>query len=365
MGSVMDRNEVVALVEELAPPRYAASWDNVGLQVGHPGGEVRGVLVSVNPSLAAATQAIARRCNLLITHHPILFKPAKALLTDREPGCTIARLLGHDITLYAAHTNLDATACNRRIADLLGWKLDSVLDPGGSDAWYKVAVFVPTSQADDVARAMWEAGGGIASGYDLASVTQPAEGTFRARSAPGSIPRLHTVAGTRLEVVTRQRDLDAVLGAVRRAHPYETPACDVYRLESGGDHWGIGLWGDLPEAATVREIASRVRTALHPRCMRLVGDPDRLVRRVAVCSGSGGDLWRRATDRGVDLYITGEIRYHAALEARDSGIAILEIGHQASEEPVVDFLVGYLRERLPTTIPVEAFHEAEPFENMM
>lgn len=359
----MDRNAVVALVEELAPPRYAASWDNVGLQVGDPGGEVRGVLVSVNPSLAAATQAIAKRYNLLITHHPLIFKPAKALPTDREPGRTVARLVGNDITLYAAHTNLDATACNQRIADLLGWRLDSVLDPGGRESWYKVAVFVPTSQAEEVTRAMWEAGGG--SVYDLASFTQPAEGTFRARSAPGTIPRLHTVAGTRLEVVARQRDLDDVLTAVRRAHPYETPACDVYKLESGGDAWGIGLYGDLPEPATIRDVAARVRKALHPRTMRLVGDPGRTVRRVGVCSGSGGDLWPRAADKGVELYITGEVRYHAALEARDRGVAILEIGHQASEEPVVDFLVGYLRERLPTTVPVEAFHEEEPFENMV
>lgn len=360
----MDRNAVIALVEEIAPPRYAAAWDNVGLQVGDPGGEARGVLVSVNPSLAAATYAIAKRHNLVITHHPLLFKPARALPTNREPGRTTAKLMGNDITLYAAHTNLDATACNQRIADLLGWKLDMVLDPGGREPWYKVAVFVPTSQAEDLARAMWEAGGGSAAGYDLASFTQPAEGTFRARSAPGSIARLHTVAGTRLEVVARERDLDGVVTAARRAHPYETPACDVYRLESGGDAWGLGLYGDLAECMTIRDIAAKIRKALHPRTMRLVGDPDRAVQRVGVCSGSGGDLWQRAADKGVDLFITGEVRYHAALEARDRGVAILEIGHQASEEPVVDFLVGYLRERLPTSVPVEAFHEEEPFENM-
>ncbi len=360
----MDRNAVIALVEEIAPPRYAAAWDNVGLQVGDTAGELRGVLVSVNPSLAAATQAIAKRFNLVITHHPLLFKAAKALPTDHEPGRTAAKLMGHDITLYAAHTNLDATACNRRIADLLGWKLDHVLEPGGREPWYKVAVFVPTSQSEDVARAMWEAGGGTAANYDLASFTQPAEGTFRARAAAGSIARLHTVAGTRLEVVTRQCDLDDVLVAARRAHPYEAPACDVYRLESGGDAWGLGLYGELLEATSIREVAARVREALHPRTMRLVGDASRTVRRVGVCSGSGGDLWNRAADKGVELYITGEVRYHAALEARDRGVAILEIGHQASEEPVVDFLVGYLRERLPTTVPVEAFHEEEPFENM-
>jgi dinuclear metal center YbgI/SA1388 family protein len=358
----MDRRAVLALVEDLAPPAYAASWDNVGLQAGNPEGQTRGVLVSVNPSLAAVSYAIAKRYNLLITHHPLIFKAQKSLPTDREPGRTIGKCLGNDLTVYAAHTNLDTTACNRRIADLLGWKLDHVLDPGGRDAWYKVAVFVPTSQAEDLARAMWEAGGGSAANYDLATLTQPAEGTFRARSAPGTLARLHTVAGTRLEVVARQRDLDDVLSAVRRTHPYETPACDVYRLESGGDTWGLGLYGDLPEPQTIAEIAVRVRTALAPRSLRLVGDVARTVKRVGVCSGSGGDLCQRAADRGVELFLTGEVRYHTALDARDRNLAILEVGHQASEEPVVDFLVGYLRERLPTTVPVEAFHEAEPFE---
>ncbi|MBM3273516.1 MAG: Nif3-like dinuclear metal center hexameric protein, partial [Candidatus Sericytochromatia bacterium] len=150
----------------------------------------------------------------------------------------------------------------------------------------------------------------------------------------------------------------------RRTHPYETPACDVYKLESGGDTWGLGLYGDLPEPRKISEIADRVRTALTPRSLRLVGDAARTVKRVAICSGSGGDLCHRAADRGVELFLTGEVRYHTALEARDRDLAILEVGHQASEEPVVDFLVGYLRERLPTTVPVEAFHEAEPFENI-
>ena len=117
----MDRNAVISLVEGIAPTRYAATWDNVGLQVGSTAGEARGILVSVNPSMAAASCAIARQYNLIITHHPLLFKPARALATDREPGRTAAKLLAGDITLYAAHTNLDATACNRRIADLLGW----------------------------------------------------------------------------------------------------------------------------------------------------------------------------------------------------------------------------------------------------
>ena len=318
--------------------------------------------MSVNPSMAAATYAGAKRHNLIITHHPLIFKAIKSLATDREPGRTTAHLLSHDIALYSAHTNLDATAANRRLGDLLGWQLDKVLEPGGRDPWYKIAVFVPTSQAEDLSRAMWEAGGGRQVGHDMASVMHPGEGTFRARSGVGTIARLQTVAGTRLEIVTPRRDLEGVITAMRRTHPYETVAYDVFELENGGDTWGMGLYGDLLEPVAIRDVAQRVRQALDPRSLRLVGDLDRQIKRVAICSGSGSDLALLAADRGVDLFITGEIRYHSALEAKDRGLAILELGHQASEEPVVDFLVGYLRERLPTTIAVEAFHEQEPFE---
>lgn len=365
LGDTMDRRTAMALVEELAPLRYAASWDNSGLQVGSAEGEVTGVLVAVNPSPAAARHASSSGHNLLITHHPLIFKATKQLATDRDPGRTIAHLLAHDITAYAAHTNLDATACNYRLADLLGWRLDRVLDPGGSESWYKVAVFVPAEKRDDVARAMWEAGAGIPGGYDLASLSQPSEGTFRAKGGTGMLPRLQTVAGTRLEVVTRGRQVEDVVSAMRRVHPYETVSYDVFKLENSGEPWGMGLYGKLAEPQTIGEIAQRVRHALSPRSLRLVGDLSRKVSTVGICSGSGGDLAHRAADCGVELYITGEIRYHTALEVRDRGLAVLEIGHQASEEPVVDFLVGHLARQLPSTVPVEAFHELEPFEVLL
>ncbi|MBU6430362.1 MAG: Nif3-like dinuclear metal center hexameric protein, partial [Cyanobacteria bacterium REEB65] len=240
-------------------------WDNCGLQAGNIAGPTTGVVVSVNPSYAAAARAVARGANLLITHHPLLFKATRSLPTDRDPGKTMALLLAHDVTCYAAHTNLDVTACNHRIADLLGWSLDGVIEP--------LAAISPNS----------------------------------------------------------------------------------------GEAVGLGLYGDLPEAATLCDIADRVRQALAPQSLRLVGDPDRPVGRIGVCSGSGGDLVHAAADRGVELYITGEVRYHTALEALERGLAILEVGHQASEEPVVEVLVGFLKERLPAGLLVEAFHEPEPF----
>ena len=352
----------MALVEELAPLPYAASWDNSGLQVGDPGGEVTGVLVALNPSRAAVQQAIARGHNLLVTHHPLLFKATKQLRTDRDPARTAALLLAHDVTAYAAHTNLDATASNHRLADLMGWRLDRVLEPGGSEPWFKIYVFVPAEKREEVARAMWEAGAGLPGGSDLASLSLQSEGTFRVRGGTGMLPRLQAVSGARLEVVARQRQVDDVVAAMRRVHPYEMVSYEVVRLENSSDPWGLGLYGPLAQPTPIAEIAARIHRALSPRSLRLVGDAGRVVSSVAICSGAGSELAHLAADRGVELFVTGEIRYHTALEVRDRGLAVLEVGHQASEEPVVDVLVGHLARRLPASVPIEAFHENEPFE---
>ncbi|MBI6545319.1 MAG: Nif3-like dinuclear metal center hexameric protein [Cyanobacteria bacterium NC_groundwater_1444_Ag_S-0.65um_54_12] len=258
--SPMDKYAIATLLETLAPVSLAADWDNCGLQVGDLAGELKGILVALNASLAACQRAIDLQCNLLVTHHPLFFKPLRQLLTTGGPGRIASRLLANDIALYTAHTNLDVVACNRRLADLLGWDFEQVLAPEAN---------------------------------------------------------------------------------------------------------GMGLCGDLPEPLTISAIANRIRQALAPNGIRLVGASQKLVKRVGICAGSGSDLLAATERQQVDLFITGEIRYHVALEARDRQIAILEIGHQTSEEPVVDFLVGYLRKRLPATLLIEGFHEAEPFEVLL
>ncbi|MBM3258197.1 MAG: Nif3-like dinuclear metal center hexameric protein [Candidatus Sericytochromatia bacterium] len=260
----MERSELVRWLEVLAPPTRAASWDRVGLQVGRDAGPVTGVCVSVNPSMAAVRAARAMGANVLVTHHPLIFKPLSEVRTDRESGRVLAEALAGDLMLYAAHTNLDVTACNRRLSDLMGWDLDQILVPEGRD--------------------------------------------------------------------------------------------------EEGLPWGLGLWGQLAAPRALDALCREVGRTLQARSLRLVRGHDREVASVAVCSGAGGDFWPRVAALGIDLYITGEIRYHDALDASAHGVCVLEVGHQASEEPVVDVVVGFLRERLPRTVVVQGFREPEPFE---
>ncbi|HEY9857273.1 MAG TPA: Nif3-like dinuclear metal center hexameric protein [Stenomitos sp.] len=362
----MQIRHILDLIEELAPLSYAASWDNCGLQVGNPDDPCTGVLVTVNPSLAAIQHAEHVGANLVIAHHPLLFKATKRLDTRKDPGRQVAHLAKAGITCYAAHTNLDATACNHHLAALFGLRMDRVLQVEGRHPWYKLSVLVPVESERVVLEALWQAGAGQTGAYDRVAFLTEGTGTFR--PLPGSNPTLGQVGALhegrelRIEVLVPAPVRGAVLAALLKAHPYEAPAYDLIRLENGGEAYGIGLWGELNEPLSIEEIARRVQASISPRSLRLVGDRRRMVRRVGVCSGAGGDLAEAAIAQGVELYITGEVRYHTALEAAEQGLAILEAGHQATEQPVVDYVTNYLAARVPDTLPIVGFAEPEPFE---
>ena len=223
-----------------------------------------------------------------------------------------------------------------------------------------------SKDASQVLEVMWNAGAGRSDKYDQASFLVDGETTFR--PLPGSNPAEGAVMSptrqplVRAEVLVKGADLAAVTAAMRQAHPYEEPVYDVIRLDKAGEPFGIGLWGELPEPMAVSEVLDRVKRAISPRSLRLVGDASRKVRRIGVCSGSGGDLVYDALQQGVECFITGELRYHTALDCLDRGLTVIEAGHQATEQPVVDFLVDALRPHLPASIPILGFSEPEPFE---
>ncbi len=358
--------DLLGRIEALAPLSRAANWDNCGLQIGSPDEPLKGVVVSVNPSTPALEAAIAQGANLLVAHHPLLFKATKVIDTRHDPGRSAALAMRHGITVYAAHTNLDATACNHHLSKLFGIPMDRPLEITGQDPLYRMGVGVPPEAAERVLRAMWDAGAGRSKAYDQASFLMQGEATFRplpgSHPAEGALLEATRQPLVRAEVLVKGSVLAAVKAAMRAQHPYEEPIVDVIRLETPGEPLGIGLWGELPEAMAVSEVLERVKRAIAPRSLRLVGDSRRQVRRIGVCSGAGGDLAYDAIKQGVECFITGELRYHTALDCLDRGLTVIEAGHQATEQPVVDFLVDALRPHLPAAIPILGFSEPEPFE---
>lgn len=354
----------LSILEALAPPRLAASWDNVGLMVGNPDAALTGIAVCVDPTFEAVAEARALGANLVVAHHPLLFKPARALDTRIEPGRTVEALLQHGMVLYAAHTNLDATAVNQALAEKLGLVGHSVLDPTGRAQVYTVAVAVPEAEAEALCRAAWAAGAGRTEKYEQAAYAHAVEGTFTptgaAAPAVGEPGRRAWTHERWIRFRVGQADLQGVLAAVRRAHPYEEPALEVVAHAEGGEVEGFGLVGDLAEPETLEAFARRVKAALGLPALKRIGPAEQLVRRVAWLGGSGGDYFRQAKRAGADVYVTGEVRHHAALDGLALGLSFLEAGHVGSEQPVVPHLAGLLRERLPG-VPVHELLQHDPF----
>jgi dinuclear metal center YbgI/SA1388 family protein len=361
----MQIQRIIDWMVELAPPHLAANWDNVGLMVGDPTREVKGISLAVDPTLEAIEATIAAGHNLLITHHPLLFKAPKSLDLRKEPGRSIERLIKHDVALYAAHTNLDVTAVNLALAQILGLKGSEVLDRSGFDPDYKVAVFVPVAEVPRVQEAAWAAGAGQSARYERASYDLPARGTFKPRAgsdpAEGKPGVQEESDERRLEFLVPARVLSAVKKAIAQAHPYEEPAMDVIQLHGGGEPTGFGCVGDLETPRTLGELAAHVKAALGLPAVRVVGPADRPIRRVAWLGGSGGDYFPQALARGAEAYITGEVRHHAALDGLAAGLCYIEVGHVGSEQPVVPYLETFLRGKLGTQVPVTALHQVDPF----
>lgn len=357
--------DVIDLMVGLAPPRLAAGWDNVGLMVGDPTRALKGVTVALDPTFEAVEEAIALGSNLIVVHHPLLFKPPKSLDLRQEPGRTLQALIKGDCALYAAHTNLDATAVNHALAAKLGLVGTGVLDRTGEAPAYKVAVFTPLSDVPKVLEACWAAGAGRSSRYERTAYELDARGTFRPRAgsdpAEGEPGEQIETTEKRLEFFVPSARLSAVRKAIAAAHSYEEPAIDMIQLHGVGEPEGYGLVGDLDAPMTLADLGRRAKDALGIQAARIVGPADRQIRRVAWLGGSGGDYWKQALAAKADAYITGEVRHHAALDALAAGLCLVEVGHVGSEQPVVPFVAEFLQAKLGPGVPVGFLHQVDPF----
>lgn len=342
---------VAAILEELAPPSWAESWDNVGLQVGDPGAPVSTALVALELTGAVVEEAVAGRAEMVVVHHPAIFKPLKALRLDTPGGRRLERLIQAGISLYAAHTNLDQAegGTNDCLASVLGLLKPEVLLRVAEERLLKLVVFVPAGHEDAVRHAMAAAGAGHIGNYSHCSFMAPGTGTFLplegTRPFQGEQGKLEYASEVRLETILPESAAKRVVTAAVRAHPYEEAAYDLYRLENAGRVRGHGRVGDLPAPVTLGELADRVKDRLSVPHVRMVGDPDRKVRRVAVGAGAGGSLVGTAAARGAQVLVMGDVKYHDAQDAADMGLAVIDPGHFATEHLLIPSLAAYLRKR--------------------
>ena len=341
-------SEIVKIVEDFAPLRLAEDWDNSGWQLGDPRAQTGKVLLTLDMTEHIMEEAARAGAGLVISHHPMFFKGIKNIRMDRPEGSLIAGLLKNDIAVYAAHTNLDSAAggVNNVLAEKLQLTgVDSLL-PGASEKLYKLAVFVPISHIDQVRTAIAEAGAGWIGNYRDCAFQVKGVGIFRplAGTSPfiGRTGELEKVEEFRLETIVPENRKKAVLAAMRKAHPYEEVAYDLYPLVNQTPGYGLGRVGSLPEEVTLSEFAKLVKEVLQIDTVRLGGVQGKTVRKVAVCGGAGASLWKQALSKGADVYVTGDIKYHEALDMTAAGLNFVDAGHFPTERIILPVLYNYL-----------------------
>lgn len=358
--------DVVDRLEQFAPLRLAESWDNVGLICGNPGASCARIMTCLTVTPETADEAIAEGASLVVSHHPVLFRPVKSLRADRQETSSVYSLVRSGIAIYSPHTAFDNTSggINDLLAQCVGLEEVSPLDPTKHEPQAKVVVFCPRTDQAQVLAAAFAAGAGHIGAYSECSFAAPGVGTFlgdeTANPTIGQRGRREQVRERRVELICPLSGLDGVLAAIRAAHSYEEPAIDVYPLVPQTTGPGTGRLGRLPASETLASLASRCAAKLNAFGLQYCGNPERLVSRVAVACGAGDDFVAVAARRQADLLLTGEIRYHRALEAQTLGLAIIAAGHHATERPGVEQLARNLADWFPEILVWPSRRERDP-----
>jgi dinuclear metal center YbgI/SA1388 family protein len=338
----------LAVLESLYPTSWAEEWDNTGLQVGDRSWQAPRVLVALDPTPEVVAEARDRGCALLITHHPLLFRPLARLDLSAPVGRTVGDAVSFGVAVVACHTNADVArpGVSDALADALDVEVTGVLRETLAGERLKLVSFVPAEATVKVLDAVAGAGGGVIGEYTHCSFRVRGTGTFvpsrHAHPAVGERGTFNEVDEDRLEIVVPRERLRAAVTALIDAHPYEEPAYDVYPLASSGG-FGLGRVGRLRDPLTAADLARRCRERLGSG-VRLRGEPQKRVETVALCGGSGASLLPDAITTGVEAYVTGDLKHHQALDAASAGLVVIDAGHHGTEWPFVPVLASRLSE---------------------
>jgi dinuclear metal center YbgI/SA1388 family protein len=352
-------NDLVDLIHGWYPPDTADDWDAVGLVYGDPDADVRQVMFAVDPAPAVAAEAAEWGADLLVVHHPLFLRPVHGFAATTPKGRTLATLARAGCALLTAHTNADQAVdgVSEAMANALGLTEQRPLRVAPGATVDKLTVYVPTDAAAPVRAALAEAGAGRIGPYDFASFSSPGEGRFRplegANPMIGSVGEIETVEEVRVEVVLERSLRGRVVAAMLAAHPYEEPAYDVVELADGESaDAGTGRVG-VVERTTLAEFAKSVAAALPETVhgVRVAGDPERSVRRIALCGGAGDFLLDEVARSDVDVYVTSDLRHHPAAEfVEKGGPALVDVAHWAAEWTWLPVVEAKLRETLGDSV---------------
>jgi dinuclear metal center YbgI/SA1388 family protein len=347
----MKLSEITNFLETLAPLNYQEDYDNAGLIVGNPNQEIDAALVSLDCTEQIVDEAIAKGCNLIISHHPIVFKGLKKLNGKNYVERVVLKAIKNDIALYAIHTNLDSVqnGVNAKICKRLGLGNAKILAPK-SGILKKLVTFCEHKDAEQLREALFNSGAGDISNYKECSFNVEGTGTFKgnAQSNPtlGRAGVREYANETRIEVIFKVQDERRLLAALFENHPYEEVAYDIYTLENQLQSIGSGMLGDLSEALEGIDFLQKVKEQMQAKVIRHTALIDRPIRKVAVCGGSGSFLLKNAIAAGADAFVTADFKYHEFFDAEQK-IVIVDIGHFESEQFTSNLLIDNIQEKFP------------------
>jgi len=320
-------------MEEWAPLQLAYEWDNVGLQIGSYDRQVKKVMITLDVLESVVDEAIEQDVDLIIAHHPLFFKSITDINIDSPKGRIIQKLIKHGITVYAAHTNLDIApgGVNDLLCDALSIHPTGNLVDLHSEKMFKIAVYVPVTHLNEVSEALHLAGAGHIGNYSHCTFQTEGQGTFKplAGSTPfrGTENEVETVEEMKVETIVKEQDKAKVIGAMIHAHPYEEVAYDVYPLHNEGESLGIGRVGQFAEEMDLRQFATYVKDTFDLSHVRVIGDLTKRIEKVAVLGGSGEKYIEVAKQAQADVYVTGDLTFHTAQDAKEMGLAVIDAGH--------------------------------------
>jgi dinuclear metal center YbgI/SA1388 family protein len=356
---------VTSFLKRFAPLELAEDWDNVGLLVGDADADARKVMTCLTVTPASAAEAIEEQAGLIVSHHPVLFRPTQRLTANAPQSKMLLDLIRAGVAIYSPHTAFDNApgGINDILARRLGLVDVSPLRPIQRAGKCKIVVFVPEPDLEKVSDALFRAGAGVIGEYAQCSYRVTGVGTFFGSDASnpvvGQKGRREEVSELRLEVVCPERHVASAIRAMRAAHSYEEPAFDVYPLQDYV-HPGAGRIGKLASPATLDAFAALVKERLDARQVQVQGHADRRVERVALACGAGGEFLHDAIRSRADVFLTGEMRFHDHLAAEAQDLALVLPGHYATERPGVEELAELLQKQFRDLQVWASQREQEP-----
>jgi len=365
----MKIREIAQRIEEIVPLKLAQPWDNVGLLIGETEKNVTNILLTIDITKAVFAEAKRLQIDLIVSYHPVIWDGLKNITTEGSSS-VVYDLIRSGIAVFSVHTALDAAVggVNDGLADIVGIVGakpigDYVAQPGGDN--YKLVVFVPEGAVLGVAKAVFAAGAGRVGNYSDCSFQTDGTGSFLplegARPAIGKKGRVEEVRESRFETIVPAGRLEAVIGAMKKAHPYETPAFDVFKLYNGADKFGLGRIGSLVRPTQLKKIIERIKRHTGTGALGIVGKENRLVKKAAVCAGSCGKIINSVIAAKCDLYVTGELKHHQALAAQEANLTCVCLSHSVSERFILKKFAKQLKKQVREVTIRISKKDTDPF----